>query len=115
MSARRSLSRLARIRVFDAAGGVCHLCGQKIHVGERWDVEHVRALSLGGADDESNMRPAHYACHKIKSAEEAPRKAKADRQRAAHLGIRKPSSRPIPGSRASGIRKRMSGEVERWS
>ncbi len=115
MSARRSLSRLARIRVFDAAKGVCHLCETKIHVGEGWEVEHVRALSLGGADDETNMRPAHVACHRIKTSEEAPRKAKADRVRANHLGIRKPTSRPIPGSKASGLRKRFDGSVERRS
>jgi len=111
MTARRSLSRLARIRIFDAAKGLCHLCGQKIHVGEKWDVEHVRALSLGGADDEENMRPAHYACHKIKTAEEAPRKAKADRQRARHLGIKKPPIRPMPFGRKSPFKRKLDGSV----
>ena len=32
----------------------------------------------------------------------------------AHYGIREPKSRPMPGSRLSGIRKRFNGRVERW-
>lgn len=112
MTKRRSLSRLARVRIFDAAGGVCHLCKTKITVGERWDVEHVRALSLGGADDEANMRPAHVDCHRIKTSEEAPRKAKADRQRAAHLGIKKNATRRMPFGRDSDKKAKIGGGWE---
>jgi 5-methylcytosine-specific restriction enzyme A len=42
-----------------------------------------------------------------------PRIAKAKRQQRAHLGAKARKSRPIPGSRASGLRKRMDGTVER--
>lgn len=112
---RRSLSKLQRVRVFDRAAGLCHLCGQKIHVGQRWDVEHVKPLSMGGADDETNMQPAHASCHAGKTAAEAGPRAKADRIRARHLGIIAKPTRPIPGSKASGLRKRMDGSVERRS
>lgn len=98
---RRSLSKLQRVRVFDRAGGLCHLCGQKIHVGQRWDVEHVKPLSMGGADDDTNMAPAHVECHAVKTAEETTQRAKADRARARHLGIR-----PAPQIQSRGFDKR---------
>jgi 5-methylcytosine-specific restriction protein A len=106
---RRTLSKLARVRLFDAAGGRCHICRLRIHVGEPWQVEHRKPLWEGGADDETNMSPAHVHCHKRKSAGEAPVKAKTDRVRAKHLGIRKPST--FACSRDSKWRKKVSGEV----
>lgn len=100
MTSRRSLSRLQRTRIFDAAKGICHLCGVRIHAerGEKWEAEHVNPLWLGGSDDESNMRPAHVHCHKDKSRGEKKVKAKTDRVRARHLGIRK-SKHPMRGWR----------------
>lgn len=88
---RRSITKAMRVRIFLAANGACHICGLKIDAPkQRWDVEHVKALSMGGADDETNMRPAHVECHAVKSAEETTLRAKSDRARARHLGVRKP-------------------------
>lgn len=112
MTARRSLSPTKRLAVFERHRGVCHLCEQRIQVGQSWEVEHVRALALGGADDESNMRPAHEACHGIKTKADNASWTKAKRAKMRHLGIRR-SSNPMPGSKASGLRKRMNGQVER--
>lgn len=110
---RRSLSTRDRARIFAKHDGQCHLCGGKITVGERWEVSHDTPLELGGADDDSNMAPAHYKCHRAITAEvDIPRIAKAKRREAIHTGAKR-TSRPIPGSRASGLRKRMNGEVER--
>ncbi len=55
------LSRLARVRVFDRHRGICHRCGLKIHAerGEKWDVDHVKPLHLGGTTAQSNLAPAH--------------------------------------------------------
>ena len=113
---RRSLSRLMRTRIFDSTNGNCCICRTGIHAtsGERWIVEHIKPLWLGGADDETNMAPAHERCAIAKTVGEAPQKAKNDRQRANNLGIKRKQSRPMPGTKASGIRKRMSGRVERW-
>jgi|KBSMisStandDraft_5_1062788.scaffolds.fasta_scaffold1149390_1 hypothetical protein len=113
---RKSLSRLQRTKIFDAAHGICCLCGVPIRAGrgEVW-VEHLKPLWLGGADDASNWGPAHRLCAIDKTAGEAPQKAKGDRARANYLGIRKRSrGRPLPGTRASGIRIRMNGNIERW-
>ncbi len=110
---RKPLSRLARVRIFDSTGGACCICSLLIS-DKRWIVEHRKPLWLGGADAETNMAPAHERCAIEKTTSEAPVKAKTDRQRAAHLGIRRRQGRPMPGTRASGIRKRMDGTVERW-
>jgi 5-methylcytosine-specific restriction protein A len=92
MTKRRTLTRLMRTRIFDSTGGQCCLCKTKIDAerGAKWIVEHLKPLWLGGADDETNMGPAHQACAIAKTVSEAPVKAKGDRIRASHLGIRKP-------------------------
>lgn len=89
MTSRRRISKRDRVKIFDAADGICHLCGVKIQIGEEWDVEHPLALSLGGSDHIDDLRPAHVACHKTKTADDHRMRAKADRQRAKHLGVRK--------------------------
>jgi 5-methylcytosine-specific restriction endonuclease McrA len=86
---RRPLSTTRKLKLWETCGGVCHICEQKIRVGERWDVEHIIPLAMGGADDESNMAPAHAACHAPKTVEDVGRIAKAKRQKARHIGIKK--------------------------
>lgn len=102
MTARRSLSPLQRLKVFEAAGGRCHLCELRIQVGQPWDVEHVRPLALLGDDDQSNMRPAHKDCHATKTKADAASWSKAKRMKARHLGIKKPRGfrKPPPGYNA---------------
>lgn len=112
MTKRKTLTRLARVRIF--GDGKCCLCGINIDAGrgDKWQVEHIKPLWLGGDDDERNMGPAHEACAREKTSAEAPVKAKSDRVRANFLGVPK-SGRPMPGSRASGLKKKMNGTVER--
>lgn len=84
-------ARLARI--FLAANGVCHICCLLVRDGERWDAEHIVPLSMGGADDDANLRPAHVRCHKTKSAAEAGQRAKRNETIArGYVGNRKPKS-----------------------
>jgi 5-methylcytosine-specific restriction endonuclease McrA len=109
VTSRRSLSPLQRLKVFEAAAGRCHLCDQRIQVGDKWDVEHVRPLALGGADDAANMRPAHKDCHKDKTKADAASWSKAKRMKAKLLGAKKPSR--MPGSRDSRFKRKMNGEV----
>lgn len=111
---RKRLTAAQRVRIFDAAGGVCHLCGLKIDgTRERWDVEHRTPLHMGGADDPSNMSPAHVGCHRDKTAAEATTRARCDRVRARHLGVRRQGSRPIPGSRSTPFKRRIDGSIVR--
>ena len=107
---RQSISPMRRLKLFEDAGGICYLCGLKIQAGQLWDVEHRIPLALGGADNETNMSPAHKSCHAPKTVEDFGRIAKAKRQKAKHFGMNRPSN-PMPGSRASKWRKRMDGTV----
>jgi 5-methylcytosine-specific restriction protein A len=61
---RRHISTTARSKLFLAKGGICHLCGGKVQVGQAWDVSHVIPLAIGGPDDATNWDVAHRKCHR---------------------------------------------------
>jgi 5-methylcytosine-specific restriction protein A len=79
-----------RLRVFERYKGICYLSGRKIMPGDKWQLEHPLALINGGENRESNMAPALVEAHKVKTAEDMEQKAKNDRVRKRHLGIKKP-------------------------
>ncbi len=85
-----------RLRVFDAAGGQCHLCSRKIAAGEYWQADHVIALVNGGDNREANLRPACRNCCYIKTAADVAEKSRVNRKRQKHLGIAKRSGFPKP-------------------
>lgn len=107
----RRMSTTRRVRIFDTAGGLCHLCERKIRVGEAWDVEHVIPYALTRDDSDENLRPAHVGCHKAKTKDDVATIAKAKRVSAKHRGAKAPSRNPIPGSKASGLKRKMNGEI----
>lgn len=115
MDSRPTLSTRERARLFTLHGGRCHLCGERIDgVRERWEVEHVlsRAMLCGKlADTDENMRPAHYACHKRKTAQDAGDLAKAKRREAIHTGAKQRTG--FQTNRSGPYRKRMDGSVVR--
>ena len=86
MMPRKSRSRKERVRLFDLHGGTCHLCGEKIQVGEKWDLEHIVPWELTRDDSDDNVKPAHKHCHKEKTAKDVGEMSKADRIRAKHIG-----------------------------
>ena len=110
MSKRRSMSTRRRLRIFESSNGVCCLCRGKIHVGEKWTVEHIKALGLCGEDEDGNCGPAHERCRRLKDKDDISRMAKADRAAKKHLGL-KESKNPLPGGRWSKWKKKLSGEV----
>lgn len=71
----------------------CHLCGQPIQTGQRWDLDHVIALINGGENRESNLRPAHTKCHKDKTARDVAEKAKVAAIRMRHNGSVRPAGK----------------------
>jgi 5-methylcytosine-specific restriction enzyme A len=109
---RRRMTSLRRARIFDTAGGVCHICELRILAGEPWDVEHVIALEISGDDSDENLRPAHVACHRGKTAKDAGIIAKAKRVRAKHIGAHRPKS-TLLGSKASKWKRKINGETVR--
>jgi 5-methylcytosine-specific restriction endonuclease McrA len=84
------------VRVFERHDGRCHLTGQKIGPGDRWELDHIKPLALGGGNREANLAPALYSPHRKKAAAEKTTVSKADRIRLKHTGGWKPSRRKIP-------------------
>lgn len=111
---RRSMSTTRKARIFTQAGGVCHICGVKIQVGEPWEADHKIPLAMGGSDDDENIAPAHEKCHGAKTnKEDRPRIAKAKRVWAKHHGAWAGPKRKIPGSKGTGVKFKVGGGWER--
>lgn len=79
-----------RLRVFSRFGGTCFLSGRKILPSDQWDCDHAVALINGGEHRESNLVPVLRVEHRKKTADDVKQKAKNDRVRKKHLGIKKP-------------------------
>lgn len=100
-------------RVWEREKSRCHRCGRRHRGTEKgWIIEHLLALINGGENRERNLCLSCPWCKLEKDAEDVAVKSKSAAVRQKHRGITKPK-RPMPGSRASGIRKRMDGTVER--
>jgi 5-methylcytosine-specific restriction endonuclease McrA len=110
-TARHKLTPHRRLIIWEKAAGVCVLCNRPIDgVRERWVVEHIRALELGGADDRANMAPAHEACALAKTQEDHRRAGRAKRQKIRHIGANEPK-RPLPFGRGSRWKRTLSGKI----
>lgn len=86
---RRSMTPARVLRIWEAHGGQCVNCGGRINgTKDRWFVEHIRALSLGGKDEDANCGPAHWECKAEKDADDNARTTKAKHVKQAALGLR---------------------------
>jgi hypothetical protein len=79
-------------------------------VRERWIAEHMRALELGGADDLSNMAPAHEACALVKTKDDHHCAGKAKRQKIRFIGA-EASKRTLPCGKDSPWKRKISGVI----
>ena len=98
MTERGHISRTRRLALFRDQHGRCHLCSGFIKATERWELEHVIPLAMGGADDETNWALAHTKCHKSKTVRDLLELGRAKRREAKHLGAKR-SRKEIPGWR----------------
>ncbi len=103
-------------RATNAAGQiVCEGCGLVLGA-KRFDFDHTlpeglvvdKAAELTAADGKLLGKKC---CHDPKTAIDVGRIAKADRQTEMFRGIGKRSSKPMPGTKASGIKRHMDGRV----
>jgi 5-methylcytosine-specific restriction enzyme A len=99
---RKNFSMRERVRIFELNGGKCHLCEQKIKPGDTWELEHLVPWILTRDDSDTNVKPAHKHCHKVKTADDVASIRKADRVRAKFIGAWPKSKTPI---RSAGFRK----------
>jgi 5-methylcytosine-specific restriction protein A len=87
-------------------------CNAPLNRGKIFD--HVTADALGGEPTLENCLVICPTCNAVKTHKgDTPRIAKMKRQRDDHLGIKSRSSRPMPGSKGSGLRRRMDGTTWR--
>ena len=102
-----------RLRVFLRFGGICQCgCNTAIRTGQKWQCDHKLALVNGGAHSEANLWPMLVEHHRNKTQTDVAAKALTYRKRKAHLGLKR-ARKPLPGSRASGWKKKMDGTVVR--
>lgn len=97
-----------KLRVFERYGGICYLSGRKIRAGDKWDCEHVQAIVNGGANRESNLKPALRDGHRIKSDADLAEKSKTYRMAAKNAGVW-PKGQKIRGRNS--FQKRYQGET----
>lgn len=103
-----------RDRVLDHVDRRCHACGRRINpLRESWTCEHLIALINGGENREANLGATCSICLPAKNAADVALKSKIATKRKKARGIKRRPCRPMPGSVASGWRKRMDGSVER--
>lgn len=103
-----------RDRIFRKYDGRCQCgCNREIRPGEAWECEDTIALINGGERRETNLKPWIKGHQAAKTAADVAEKSRVYHKRAAHRGIKPRKGRPMPGSKASGFKKRMDGTVER--
>ena len=121
---RGSMTPMRRARIFAMRGGICGNpdrgeddwgCGRKLRSGETWTVEHDPALELGGVDKDDQC---FVVCSWCRPDKDASDHGKAAKNREVYVSTFVPrkyrtKSKPMPGSKASGFKKRMDGTVER--
>lgn len=91
-----------RLRVFQRCDGRCDRCGRRIGPGEKWTLEHLKALINGGQNRETNLRVTCSWCLPAKNAEDVAEKSRVASVAKKHWGIRERDTRgrwPPPGSR----------------
>lgn len=112
---RKKLTDQDRTRVFLARDGICSVCKRKLTVGDEWIVEHVLALECGGSNDWANLAVTCGWCKPQKDAKDHAQAGKQRQTATKHFLPRSQhtKTRPMPGSRKSGWRKKINGTVER--
>lgn len=105
----RSIIKEARAR----ANGFCEGegCGQPFGPHNPPEVHHITEDWEGGEPVLENAQVlGRKCCHKAITAKATKRRAKADRQGKSYDGTKRRSGPPMPGTKASGWKQKMTGE-----
>ena len=122
---RREFEKKTKREALKRSGGLCEAvgpwygleenqrCNMPLSHGVQFD--HIDLDANSKDNSLENCAAVCIACHKFKTAKiDIPKAAKTQRQQDKNNGIKTRKGRPLPGTKASGIRKRMDGTVERW-
>lgn len=105
-----------RKAAYARSGGICECgCDRPFtdHPKERPQYDHALSDYLGGANDLDNCVVLRVDCHQAKTqASDMPHIVKARRGEKARKGFERRKAK-IPGSKGTGLRKKISGEVVR--
>lgn len=111
---RHEFSKQVRRDAFARANGKCEgpMCGVKLMHGAA-EYHHIKEDFIGG---EPTLDNCLVLCGKCHSDITKARRREIDKTRRISDKLKgiKRKSRPIPGSRASGVRKHMNGDVVPW-
>lgn len=106
--------KAVKIAAFQRSNGHCECgCGVKIIAGDGPEYDHRVPVALGGDNSLENCLVKRKRCHLKKTIEQRPAIDKARRGHEKRINARPKHSRPLPGSKASGWKHKMSGEWER--
>lgn len=98
-----------KVRIFERDGGRCRACTVVIRGKVSPQYDHVIALANGGEHRETNLQLLCEPCHAGKTKADVAEKSRVYRKKAAHLGIKLRNGPPMPGSRASNIKRTING------
>jgi 5-methylcytosine-specific restriction protein A len=85
-----------------------------MRAGNGPEFDHRIPCAEGGDNSLENCDVLCRNCHGAKTKKDVPRIAKGKRIRDKADNIRARQWRPMIGTKASGIRKPMNGQVEKW-
>lgn len=88
MTTRRRWSAKTRMEILSEHQEKCCICGQPIERDKGFDLDHLIPLRIGGPDTRDNLRPAHRACHRIKTKSDHAQIGKTRRQEAKSWGVK---------------------------
>lgn len=119
MTRRRKLTRSEHTQLWVEQKGLCVCgCGNPLVAGE-YDDEHQLPIGLGGGNELSNRALMLRDCHKVKTAQDIARIAKAERQKRFHETGRSSAKKHVKKIPARGfskdLRRKLDGTVERIS
>ena len=93
-------------RIRERQGNLCALTGVPLAPGTKVEYDHITPLWLGGINAESNIQAVTHAAHKAKTKAEATVRAKCNRTRKKHMGIKTEGT----GFRKD-IKRKMNGDI----
>lgn len=111
---RDEFTRATKSAAWARCKGCCEECGKQIRSGNGPEYDHIVEAWLGGSADLDNCAVLCSHCHSLKTATlSIPQIAKTKRVLAKRIKADRKKSRPMPGTKASGLKKHIDGSVSK--
>lgn len=110
---RKEFSKAVKLAAWERCKGHCECgCNVKIIAGDGPEYDHIVEDALGGEPTLENCRVMRKRCHAGKTSERRPNldKARSGFEKRIKARVK---TRPFPGSKASGWKKKINGETVR--